>query len=396
MRQTTIALALVALVAGVVGSGTALAKPKSSGAMSIVATGFNNPRGLTFGPDGYLYVAEGGLGGTHSSASDPCPQAHGDAAPYFGSTNSPTLGGRISKISRHGVVSTVVSALPSSQTSPALGNLVSGVSAVQFVGHTLYGLLAGAGCSHGVPTVPNGVFRVGPGNSWTLIANLSAFQASHPVAQPDDEDFEPDGTWYSMGVAGDALYPMDSNHGELDRVSTSGSISRVLDISAVVGHVVPTAIASPGHEGDDEDHGDGDHHGHHGHSWAHDEHGHPAFVISNLGVFGPGDGNTPNEKVWTLNGHNLTVRATGVEQVLGLAFSDGKLYALESSATPGGPTPGTGAIVRIGKNGPDKTIVSGLVFPTGMTAGPDEALYVSEQGFGFPAGQGRVVRVPIG
>jgi hypothetical protein len=81
--------------------------------------------------------------------------------------------------------------------------------------------------------------------------------------------------------------------------------------------------------------------------------------------------------------------------VLGLAFSRGKLYALESSTTPGGPTPGTGAIVRIGKNGPDKTIVSGLVFPTGMTAGPDGALYVSEQGFGFPAGQGRVLRVAL-
>ena len=166
MRQTTIALAIVAILVGV-GSGTALAKPKPKppGGMSVVATGFNNPRGLTFGPDGYLYVAEGGLGGTHDSSTDPCPQAHGAAAPYFGSTNDPVRGGRISKISRHGVVSTVVSGLPSSVTSAALGNLASGVSAVQFVGHTLYGLLAGAGCSHGVPTVPNGVFRVGPGTN---------------------------------------------------------------------------------------------------------------------------------------------------------------------------------------------------------------------------------------
>jgi hypothetical protein len=31
-----------------------------------------------------------------------------------------------------------------------------------------------------------------------------------------------------------------------------------------------------------------------------------------------------------------------------------------------------------------------------MSAGLDGALYVSEQGFGFPAGQGRVVRVSVG
>ena len=70
------------------------------------------------------------------------------------------FGGRISKVDSQGNVSTVVDALPSSQTSPAIGNLVSGVSSVAFIGNQLYGLLAGAGRSHGVPTVPNGVFRV--------------------------------------------------------------------------------------------------------------------------------------------------------------------------------------------------------------------------------------------
>src|SRR2546430_7462026 len=251
MRQTTFAVALVVVLAALTGGGVAAAKGgpghgkgKTTGSPSVTvfASGFNNPRGLTFGPDGKLYVAEGGLGGTNSSPADSCPQAHGAAAPYSGSTNDPVRGGRISKIDKHGHVSTVVNALPSSQTSPALGNLVSGVSSVAFVHHKLYALLAGAGCSHGVPTVPNGVIRVKHNGSWKLIANLSAFQAANPVAQPDDEDFEPDGTWYSMTAAGGALYPMDSNHGELDKVTQSGKISRVVDISAQVGHVVPTAI----------------------------------------------------------------------------------------------------------------------------------------------------------
>jgi len=43
-----------------------------------------------------------------------------------------------------------------------------------------------------------------------------------------------------------------------------------------------------------------------------------------------------------------------------------------------------------------QTVVSGLIFPTGMTIGPDGAFYVSEQGFGFPPGQGEIVRVTTG
>jgi hypothetical protein len=68
---------------------------------------------------------------------------------------------------------------------------------------------------------------VGRHGKWKLIANLSAFQKAHPVAHPDPEDFEPDGTWYSMIAFGGALYPMDSNHGELDQVTPVGRISRM-------------------------------------------------------------------------------------------------------------------------------------------------------------------------
>ena len=40
---------------------------QTSSNVSVFATGFNNPRGLKFGPDGSLYVAEGGAGGTLST-----------------------------------------------------------------------------------------------------------------------------------------------------------------------------------------------------------------------------------------------------------------------------------------------------------------------------------------
>jgi hypothetical protein len=367
MRRFLMVLAAVALV-GLEASAAAPARPgpakhSAPADVSVFATGLNNPRGLTFGPDGNLYVAEGGLGGSDSTVGL-CAQVSPPVGPYTGSTNDPVLGGRVSKVSPTGAVTTVVDALPSSQTSPASGSLVSGVSSVAFLGDQLYALLAGAGCSHGVPTVPNGIIKVGAGGTWSLIADLSAFQAAHPVAVLDFPDFEPDGTWYSMISIGGALYPMDSNQGELDRVTPGGAISRVLDLSARVGHIVPTALAA-----------------------------HGVIYIANLGLFDPSD-RAGDESVYRLTPNGaLKVRATGLEKVLGLAFKGGKLYALEMSTSAGGPAPGTGAIVRVKKHGPAETVVSGLTFPTGMTIGPDGAFYVSEQGFGFPAGAGRILRV---
>ena len=58
--------------------------------------------------------------------------------------------------------------------------------------------------------------------------------------------FEPDGTWYSMIAVGGDLYAVEPNHGELDKITTSGQISPVVDISASQGHIVPTVIALHG------------------------------------------------------------------------------------------------------------------------------------------------------
>src|SRR5438046_389258 len=136
MRRLLLASSLVAAFVVLAGSGAAIAKGpppghghghhKGTPTVSVFATGFNNPRGLEFGPDGNLYVAEGGRGGTDSTVGQ-CTQVGPPIGPYTGSTNNPVLGGRISKVAPDGTVSTVVNALPSSQTQPVTGSLVSGV-----------------------------------------------------------------------------------------------------------------------------------------------------------------------------------------------------------------------------------------------------------------------------
>jgi hypothetical protein len=362
--QIVAVLAAAAAVAAFGASGAAGTTTTSTTQISVYASGLNNPRGLTFGPHGALYVAEGGdpAGDTLSTVGK-CAQV-GEVGPYLGGFTS-----RISKIDREGHRSTLVGGLPSSSTSPQSGSLTSGVADVEFLDHKLYGIEAGAGCSHGLLGTHNSLFRVRGNGSIVQVRNLSSFQKEHPVANPDCCDFEPDGTWYSMVGFRNSMYAVEPNHGEVDRVAQNGLMRRVVDVSAHVGHAVPTSLSV---HGDD-------------------------FYFGNLGTFPVTPG---TQSIWKLerNGH-LSPFATGLTTVPGTAWHAGRLYALESITAAGFPAAnpaGTGKVVRVNANGSLTTVVDGLTTPTAMTFGPDGALYISNNGFGAPAGAGEIVRASLG
>jgi hypothetical protein len=326
--------------------------------VEVFATGLEFPRNFTWGDHGEMYVAEAGSGGTDTTTAEQCDQVVPPIGPY---ANGPTA--RISRIDRHGSRTTVVDGLPSGVNAV---HDVLGAADVAFVGGRLYALSSGGGCSHGSADTKAAVIKIGSHGTWTMTADLSAYQQGNGVANPEEEDFEPDGSWYSMISSWGSLVAIEPNHGEIVRVNPrNGSVTRIADISASQGHIVPTVVAER----------------------------RGAYWVGNLGTFPV----TPGaEKILRISRRgNVRVVADGFTTVLGLDFDRrGRLYVLEASNAPGFPTPNTGRVIRLDRKGNREVILDGLFFPTGMRFGPDGKLYIANKGFGPPQ-PGEILRVNV-
>ncbi|MGO9948067.1 MAG: ScyD/ScyE family protein [Steroidobacteraceae bacterium] len=300
---------------------------------TLVASGLEGPRGLRFGPDGYLYVAEAGTGGTTSTVGQ-CVQVPGP--PGGPGPDTGGLTARISKISPSGKVTTVASGFPSVTIGPGGANGTIGVADVVFLDGDLYALVGGGGCSHGNPNSPSGIARVDLKNgSWHLIADIGAWLKTHPSKYESADDFEPDGTLYSVIAHDGRLLTVEPNHGQVISVTKSGEIKQVIDISASEGHIVPTSIAAR----------DG------------------SLFVGNLNLF-------PIDPQWAriltisksdqddfdnlppglepARGHRIVSSKAGFTTVVAVDFGpDGLLYVLELSDAAGFPILSRGQLFRI-------------------------------------------------
>jgi hypothetical protein len=175
------------------------------------------------------------------------------------------------------------------------------------------------------------------------------------------------------------LFTVEPNHGEVLSVSTGGQIEQVIDISASEGHIVPTSIAEKN----------------------------GSFYVRNLNLFpidpqwariltisggGYEDHSVPG---FDTEGYHIVNSKAGFTTVVAVDFGpDGLIYALELSDMASNPAPGNGKVVRVKRDGDIEEVVTGLVVPTGMTFGPDGALYVSNFG-AAPAGAGQILRITV-
>ena len=352
-----------------------------SGKLKVVADGLDNPRGIGFGPDGALYVAEAGSGGPGPENCIPSPE--GGAPACFGRTGAVT---RITKRDQHRVLTGLPSVAEAGGVA-AIGPVDLGFS--RFTGYLLIGNPGGGPDTREQFTDP-AARRLGKLLKVNLrgirsVADFPRFEERNNPdegagALPGEEiDSNPNG----LLVRKHSQLVADAGGNDLLKVDRKGRISVVAvfptQLSPNPGipdlppeletQAVPTSVVK-GPDG--------------------------AYYVGQLTGFPFPPGGASVFRV--VPGHEPEVFADDFTNIIDIAFDKrGRLYVLEI-ATNGLLSAGenelpVGRLVRVNKDGSRTTLASeGLNAPGGFVLGHGAA-YITNNSILSDAGQ--VVKVKI-
>lgn len=333
--------------------------------VTTYATGLTNPRGLAFGPDGHLYVAEAGVGGGQVPADiDPdCPVNVNIYSPYTAGYS-----GRVTRVLANGKTEVVADHLPS--MTDAYGGSY-GPTDVAFIGDTLYVLIEMGGCSHALPEDLPAILRVNRDGTTRTVANLNAWLAGNPPhflkdTNPATTDLEPDGVFHSMIADGRYLYVVETNRGMLLRVDPrSGAIRRVYDLSIDEAEHNPIVMS---------------------------RHGSNFYV----GTFGE-DGGPAELAKFDRKFTGYTLPFQSLNPIVGLAWRGHRLYGIEIFPYDNPwTTDNANLVVFDRRTGARTEVLTGFAsLPNGLVTGPDGALYTSNWAISYApgGGDGSVLRI---
>jgi sugar lactone lactonase YvrE len=276
------------------GGATKLAVPTAR----LLASGLEGGFGSTVGPDGALYVAE-------------------------------TAAGRIARVDPEtGALSTFANGLPVNQGT--------GLQDVAFVGHTAYALVSFVTPEAFGGTGVDGIYRVDGPNSFTIIADIGAFNRANP---PETDFFVSTGVLVAMEPFRNGFLVTDGHLNRVLYVTRDGEIS----VFRAFANVVPTGLKVRG-------------------------------TTVYMTQAGPVPHLPENGKVVAFGptATPVTEIASGIRLAVDVELGRGRtLFALSqgfwAGAFEGAPAePNTGALIRVNADGGLTTLVDGLDQPISL------------------------------
>jgi len=324
---------------------------QSATTVQVYAQGLINPKQMAFTADGTLYIAESGKPG---DVTVPLPVGFGGKGP-IGSN------GRISRVRPGGAREDFMIGLPNIGLYNGIEML--GPSGLAVLDGQLYEVAAGH------LTVSPALSQVSPDGRMRTVADVGQFNNDNPAAK-ENGDAVLRGNPFGMAALKGNLYITDGNYNRIIKASPSGELSLLTQWQS---DPTTTGIAA-GPDGN--------------------------LYVAQFGQapYASGSGHidrvTPDGKVSEGVVENLTTP-------IDLAFApDGTMYVLQYAAQFSPEklryVAFGGEVQRVNPDGTAQAIVTGLVFPTALTFGPDGALYVTNYGNEANQGQGQVLRVVPG